>query len=349
MKPALLYSSSLNKKRYDDQGPGTSTEEEFLLDDAEEDVIAQEQRRLDSIKKLKKKTPTGAYVRSSILFKLVRWPLLIIVLGIICWDLCCYFLIRQWVSWTEFMFIFGKKKTLLKKLQQSNSYSEWKTAALQLDAFLGLNTWKSEPFSPFYDAHLLQKIVLRLKRYRLKFKSVKDVCKILKHSSCKNNVGGVNTERLYSFTYFGSKKLIDEYVEESVQSLDFVAQHSQLREKQSFFKHLSKNYGRSALCLSGGAGLAYYHLGVVKALFENHLLPTVITGASAGSLVAALICTRTDEEIKNEVFDLNVLQPRLCALSDTWKVFILNIYFEIFWVNIFPDTYHSLSEYRSYV
>lgn len=43
---------------------------------------------------------------------------------------------------------------------------------------------------------------------------------------------------------------------------------------------------------------AYYHLGVVKALIEADLVPDVITGTSGGALVAALVATRTNEELK---------------------------------------------------
>ena len=43
---------------------------------------------------------------------------------------------------------------------------------------------------------------------------------------------------------------------------------------------------------------SYYHFGVVKAHLDAGLLPTVITGTSGGALVAALVCTRTDEELK---------------------------------------------------
>jgi predicted acylesterase/phospholipase RssA len=73
-------------------------------------------------------------------------------------------------------------------------------------------------------------------------------------------------------------------------------------DRSSFFKGLAKNYGKTALCLSGGASLAYYHLGVVKALFDHGSLPTVITGTSAGSLIAAVVCCRTDDELKHEVY-----------------------------------------------
>lgn len=48
-------------------------------------------------------------------------------------------------------------------------------------------------------------------------------------------------------------------------------------------------------------------MGVVKALMDTKTLPQIITGTSAGSFMAALICCRTDEEIKREVFN-----PEFC-------------------------------------
>jgi TAG lipase/lysophosphatidylethanolamine acyltransferase len=42
-----------------------------------------------------------------------------------------------------------------------------------------------------------------------------------------------------------------------------------------------------------------YHLGVVKCLFENGLLPTVICGASIGALISALVGVHTDEGLTN--------------------------------------------------
>jgi NTE family protein len=57
-------------------------------------------------------------------------------------------------------------------------------------------------------------------------------------------------------------------------------------------------FGRSALLLSGGATLGFFHLGVVKALFEHGLLPDVLSGASMGALIACGTGVRTDAEIK---------------------------------------------------
>jgi TAG lipase/steryl ester hydrolase/phospholipase A2/LPA acyltransferase len=42
--------------------------------------------------------------------------------------------------------------------------------------------------------------------------------------------------------------------------------------------------------------LGFTHIGVLRALRESNLLPRVISGASAGSIVAAMICTHTDDE-----------------------------------------------------
>jgi predicted acylesterase/phospholipase RssA len=61
-------------------------------------------------------------------------------------------------------------------------------------------------------------------------------------------------------------------------------------DKQSFLKSIYKNYGRTALCLSGGAGFGYYHLGVVRALLQAGILPTVVTGTSAGALMGKTFC-----------------------------------------------------------
>lgn len=60
---------------------------------------------------------------------------------------------------------------------------------------------------------------------------------------------------------------------------------------------VKQEIGKAGLFLSGGATFGMAHIGIVKCLFEHGALPQVITGASAGSIVAAMVCTKTDEEI----------------------------------------------------
>ena len=50
--------------------------------------------------------------------------------------------------------------------------------------------------------------------------------------------------------------------------------------------------------LSGGATLGIYHYGVLKALLSEGLLPAVISGTSAGAVVAAMACCRTADELQ---------------------------------------------------
>lgn len=78
------------------------------------------------------------------------------------------------------------------------------------------------------------------------------------------------------------------------------------------------NFGRTALCLSGGASFAYYHFGVCKALLDANLLPEVITGTSGGALVAALIATRTNDELKALL--VPALAGRINACSEPFSV-----------------------------
>jgi NTE family protein len=42
------------------------------------------------------------------------------------------------------------------------------------------------------------------------------------------------------------------------------------------------------LCLSGGAARGIAHVGVIQALLENGIEPSVVAGSSAGSLVGVL-------------------------------------------------------------
>ena len=148
-----------------------------------------------------------------------------------------------------------------------------------------------------------------------KLKSLVEAC-------VKNNFVGVENPRLYSETYCGTKHLAQDFVDELQASLAEVLSSSDLSqtEKYLFAKQLHTNFGRTALCLSGGASFAYYHFGVVRALLDASLLPDVITGTSGGALVAALVATRTNEELDKLL--VPALAHRIRACEDgfsTWS------------------------------
>ena len=70
-----------------------------------------------------------------------------------------------------------------------------------------------------------------------------------------------------------------------------------LEDRLSFLAQARHIYGRTALLLSGGAGLGMFHFGVVRELQRHGLLPRILSGASAGSIVASIVCTRTPEQL----------------------------------------------------
>jgi predicted acylesterase/phospholipase RssA len=113
--------------------------------------------------------------------------------------------------------------------------------------------------------------------------------------------------------------LINVLVEKSIRFLSRTRQLGQ-EEKRALFKRMNANYGRTALCLSGGAAFAYYHIGVVKALLDADQLPDVITGTSGGALVAALVATRTNDELKKLL--IPALADRITACRESFTTWV---------------------------
>ena len=90
------------------------------------------------------------------------------------------------------------------------------------------------------------------------------------------------------------------YVDKHVSFLLVIQSESRL----AFFNETRHSYGRTAFLCSGGAALGFYHVGVVKALMSNGLMPRVLGGSSAGSIVTAIVATRTDEECFRDFFEV---------------------------------------------
>ena len=61
-------------------------------------------------------------------------------------------------------------------------------------------------------------------------------------------------------SFYGTKYLVEAHIREVAASIDFVrtATNVSAEEKRAFFRAVNKNYGSSALCLSGGASFGYY-------------------------------------------------------------------------------------------
>ncbi|KAL0949527.1 hypothetical protein HGRIS_009578 [Hohenbuehelia grisea] len=279
------------------------------------------------VRRRKKKDST--HKRQDWLFILLRWPLLCFIFLFIAGEFSCYVIIRQMVNTKEWISAWrGKKGILRKKLRSSKSYEEWIAAAKTLDEYLKFDEWKKVDEDTFYDWRLVRKVKRSLQSLRAK-KDVRGVLGVLE-TCMRNNFAGVESARLYSETFFGTKDLIESYFDEQEKALEFIRESPELSvdEKKRFFKSANTNLGEflciSALCLSGGASFGYYHCGVVRAFLDADLLPRVVTGTSAGGLIAALVCTRTNEELKSIL--VPELANRITACEEPFSV-----WFQRFW------------------
>jgi TAG lipase / steryl ester hydrolase / phospholipase A2 / LPA acyltransferase len=144
----------------------------------------------------------------------------------------------------------------------------------------------------------------------------------LLRTQLSRTLGGVNILRMYKHSWHGTKVLISEYIDtviSSINSLLELTERARLPVSESRFHQKSledalRYFGRSALTLSGGAKLGMKHVGVIKALWEADLLPTIISGASAGAIVAAVVGVHSDSEMENVLTgfaegDLAVFDP----------------------------------------
>ncbi|KAG9104474.1 hypothetical protein FRC06_002130 [Ceratobasidium sp. 370] len=254
-----------------------------------------------------------------LLYHVVRWPLLGLLFLVIFLEFYAYVWIRQCVNALEWLLAWrGKKGKLRANLRQARTYEQWKDAARVMDDYLGFNEWKQEDEDAYYDWTLVKKVYRSLKSLRQRDDArgvlgVLEVC-------IRANFAGVESTRLYSETFLGTKSLVENFVTEVTQALAYIRTTTQLspEEKRRFFRSANKNLGASALCLSGGASFGYYHFGVVRAFLDAGLLPRVVAGTSAGGLVAALVCTRTDEELKQLL--VPKLAERITACEEPMRI-----------------------------
>ncbi|KAI0774283.1 acyl transferase/acyl hydrolase/lysophospholipase [Fomes fomentarius] len=275
--------------------------------------------------KKRRRPPRPAHMGHEWLYLTLRWPLLGLIFLFIAIQFGMYVMIRQLVNAKEWISAWrGRRGILRKRLREARTYKEWKDAALALDEYMHFDEWKVIEEDIYYDWKLVRKVRRSLKVFREK-NDARGVLGVLE-TCIRTNFAGVESARLYSETYYGTKVLIESYITEVEKALEYIRDTPSIsnEEKKRFFKSANTNLGTSALCLSGGASFGYYHFGVVKAFLDQDLLPRVISGTSAGGLVAALICTRTDAELKELL--VPELANRITACEEPFQV-----WFKRFW------------------
>ena len=190
-------------------------------------------------------------------------------------------------------------RRLKKAMENATNYEEWREAAIAHDARTGMDRWKATEQSRLYDYVAIR---VRLDELRT-MRSRRDNRGLLfsLHEGIHGNLGGMGRQSLYDKALYGTKKLIEDYVDEVVSALDHLADPKVddigFEEKLDFFRRADHCFGRSAFMMSGSGSLFYFHIGVVRALWKERLLPNVLSGSSGGAFVGALLVPLSAEAL----------------------------------------------------
>lgn len=245
--------------------------------------------------------------------------------------------IKSYTNWKTYRTL----KRFKQDLREATTYEEWLTIANRIDKFLGKNDWRKGIVSKKFDFKLIYHRLHLLRDARKKNDLVRIVS--IFSSGLIRNFGGISDKNLFNNSYLGTKIIIHDYISEVLNCLDFINvyksqsyDYSEL--KLRFFHNAKQTFGNTALVLQGGSIFGMYHLGVIKTLYANKLLPKIISGSYFGSIFACLICLKStvNNQPRENIFDGFVdeliefgkkEEPELFNLTaETTVAFILNFY-----------------------
>ncbi|MFP4475376.1 MAG: patatin-like phospholipase family protein [Desulfatibacillaceae bacterium] len=197
----------------------------------------------------------------------------------------------------------------MEELEKARTYRKWLETAGELDHLTGADQWREKGDSPFINTSLLRRHTEQMREY-VDAANVYRLVDLL-HESIRRNQVDVANPLLYTRSMCGTLKVVENYLDQVVASIDFLCDNDFALlphdKKVRLFQQAAKNFGRSALMLSGGATFGLFHLGVVKGLLKRDLLPRVISGSSMGAIIAAGTCCRTEDELWEVMSDLGSL------------------------------------------
>lgn len=202
---------------------------------------------------------------------------------------------------------------LERRLGQVVSLEQYDDIAYQLDVLLGNDIWRQNPKSRNYDYRLISSRLGQL----ITARTEGDIFTLidLLRSGLLRNLGSIGSIALYNRTYLGTKLLIEDYIREVIQGLEFIdnlpAENGMITDQKrlDFFHDTRQSFGRTALVLHGGTMFGMCHIGTVKALHDNGLLPNIISGSTVGAIVAALVCSCPENQLTQVLQNISKQMP----------------------------------------
>ncbi|KAL2271645.1 hypothetical protein VTJ83DRAFT_1016 [Remersonia thermophila] len=276
---------------------------------------------------------TSDETREGFVYHVLRVPGLLWAMSCIAFYGFLYMLLRVVVNcWERYFSLSSERGRRHRAMRAVSNYKDWVGAAREMDRFEGNSEWTEDDSFAYYKHKEVRHALAKLQKVRQSAErrengevngggegqnAIKELKRLVEWC-VKDNFSGIEDPRLYSQTHYGTKNLVENFLDELERCLKLLIETKQLTrpQKRAMFKGICANYGRTALCLSGGATFAYIHFGIVKALLEEGLLPEIISGTSGGALVAALVATHTDEELKQLL--VPALAHRIKACRESW-------------------------------
>lgn len=217
--------------------------------------------------------------------------------------------------------IFSKKHSKIRnidlKASRAETYEEWYKLQEERDRLTDTDKWAKEEDTGECDYKTLRQYIKELKFAR-ESKNI-DEMEFLLRVGFNRDFCGLRSPLLYFHSFIRTKDIVQEYIHETTSSLDelhsFVLNTHKntdnwliLEKYVAFLYDLRLFLGRTALGLSGGGGLAIYHLGVIKMLIEHNYMPNVISGSSGGSILVGLLAIHNNEEFLEFIHDTDKIK-----------------------------------------
>eukprot|EP00928_Gymnodinium_smaydae_P026149 TRINITY_DN20619_c0_g6_i2.p1 TRINITY_DN20619_c0_g6~~TRINITY_DN20619_c0_g6_i2.p1 ORF type:complete len:631 (+),score=161.16 TRINITY_DN20619_c0_g6_i2:52-1944(+) len=244
-----------------------------------------------------------------------RLPVLVLMCVLLLFDLILYAFLRTSVKLVEVAFaaLQGRtKRRLYAELESSKTFAEWSQHAEALDRFERREAWKLHAADRSYHPEVLRAAVRKI-RAAIERGDTGALLDALRLSLSRNFGGHLNAE-LYTKTHVGTKRVISEFTHEVVRGIDWLSSEldggqlgDSLETVADFMYDVGISFGNTCLFLSGGAAMGFYHFGVLRGLLAEGQLPTLVVGTSMGSIVAAYLACRTDEEALEELHSLDAI------------------------------------------
>ena len=239
-----------------------------------------------------------------------------------------------------------RRREILAEMAEAETYEAFEDAAIELERFdeeeeerraasgegeLTCGGWGSG--SRTYDVDLIDEQLRQLQAQRAAG-NVEEMMFLLRADILRNLGSLDSSDQKVRMTLSGQThgvpRAVRQYMTELKSQLISIAQDETvtIQEKLVFLQETRHCFGRTALMMSGGGTLGTFHIGVARALNRKHLLPRVLAGSSVGSIIAAIIGSRTQEELDEFFSDDNFwdLLPDLTFFSGNDPMSVMKHY-----------------------